>query len=281
MPGGATPSAVARMRFPGSGAGQSGSAGGSSRPRLAATAGSAGHDPQVAAPPAASPVHCSAPDSSSLVRSGAPVVAGSPVRSVQKTLMSDTPTVPDALPAGAGMGTYNAGPDWTYNFDVDFVVEVGRASPRPTARPSSSTRLGQERNRPTTLTQRRTRSSKMSSKEPSHSGAETIDSKSPAGLRVPPRGIEHGYQIKSDGDVKLLIVTAPARTTAHEESGGSAPDSSGRGICAIARPRTGEDPTPGFGNVGRLQHLPRESRRSPQGRSDSRPQPGVVPARRR
>ena len=123
-------------------------------------------------------------------------------------LMSDTPVAPYALRAGQGW-TYNAGPGWTYSFDVDFVVKVGeQGQGRRLAIVEYTTRAGEE--------------------PPDHTHAPEDEifyvlegavafrcgddrfEAAVGGCVFLPRGIEHGYQIKSDGDVKLLVVTAPA-----------------------------------------------------------------------
>jgi hypothetical protein len=58
--------------------------------------------------------------------------------------MSDTSATPYALPARQGW-TYNAGPDWTYNFDVDFVVKLGeRGQGRRLAIVEYTTRAGED-----------------------------------------------------------------------------------------------------------------------------------------
>ena len=116
----------------------------------------------------------------------------------------DEPTIhPYALQAGQG---------WTYHFDVldvDFVVKVGEhGQGRRLAVFDFTTRAGEE--------------------PPDHTHAtedeffyvlqglvafrcgddrfEVAD----GGCVLLPRGIPHGYQIKSEGDAKLLVVTTPA-----------------------------------------------------------------------
>jgi quercetin dioxygenase-like cupin family protein len=114
------------------------------------------------------------------------------------------------MPSGWGRaGLTTPGRAGTTNFDVDFVVKVGeQGQARRLAVVEYSTRAGEE--------------------PPDHTHAmedeifcvlqgavafrcgddrfEVAD----GGCVFLPRGIEHGYQIKSDGDVKLLAVTAPA-----------------------------------------------------------------------
>lgn len=117
--------------------------------------------------------------------------------------MDVPPIRPYALQAGQG---------WTYSFaelGVDFVVKVGeQGQGRRLAVAEFTTRAGEE--------------------PPDHTHATedeffyvldgTVafrcgDSRfevSGGGCVFLPRGIEHGYQINSDGDVRLLVVTAPA-----------------------------------------------------------------------
>ncbi len=114
--------------------------------------------------------------------------------------MADEKVHPYALAAGQG---------WTYNFGIDFTTKVGELSHgRRLAVVEYTTRKGEE--------------------PPDHShgtedemfyvlqgglrfrcGDEHFDL-TDGGFVFLPRGIEHGYEINTSGDVRLLVVTAPA-----------------------------------------------------------------------
>jgi quercetin dioxygenase-like cupin family protein len=114
--------------------------------------------------------------------------------------MADEKLQPYALKAGQG---------WTYDFGVDFVVKLGeKGQGRRLAVVEYVTRSGEE--------------------PPDHShgtedesfyvlqgaltfrcGDESFELED-GGFVFLPRGIEHGYTIRSDGDVRLLAITAPA-----------------------------------------------------------------------
>ena len=101
------------------------------------------------------------------------------------------------------------GQGWTYNYGIDFTVKAGElGAGRRLAVLEYLTRAGEE--------------------PPDHThdtedeafyvlqGALTFRCGDQAfevedgGFVFLPRGIEHGYQIRSQGDVRLLVVTAPA-----------------------------------------------------------------------
>ena len=62
-----------------------------------------------------------------------------------------------------------------------------------------------------------------------------------------PRGIEDGYRIKTDGDVKLLVITAPAPDDEVQGWAVSSLTSSGSGSCAIVRRGIGDVRLPATG----------------------------------
>lgn len=120
----------------------------------------------------------------------------------------DNPDIhPYALKAGEG---------WTYHQDIDFIVKAGElGSGRRLAVMEYITRRGEEppdHIHPTedeifyvlqgALTFR--------------CGEETFELDN-GGFVFLPRGIQHGYTIRSEGDVRLLVMTTPAQ---EEASGG-------------------------------------------------------------
>jgi quercetin dioxygenase-like cupin family protein len=107
---------------------------------------------------------------------------------------------PYALKAGAGS---------TYSFGVDFVVKVGEVGQgRRVAVVEYTTRAGEEPDDHTHGTE-----DEMFYVEQGaltfRCGGETFDVQD-GGFVFLPRGIEHGYTIRSADDVRLLVVTAPA-----------------------------------------------------------------------
>jgi quercetin dioxygenase-like cupin family protein len=122
--------------------------------------------------------------------------------------MSEPTTVPYALEAGQGW-TYNARPGWTYNFDVDFVVKVGeQGQGRRLAVVEYTTRAGEEPPDHTHATEDEI-FYVLQGAVAFRCGNDRFEV-TDGGCVFLPRGIEHGYQIKTDGDVKLLVITAPA-----------------------------------------------------------------------
>ena len=116
-----------------------------------------------------------------------------------------------------------AGEGWTYSYGIDFTVKAGE--------------LGQGRR--LAFIQYRTRSGE---EPPDHThatedeifyvlqgaltfrcGDDTFELDE-GGFVFLPRGIEHGYTIRSDGDVHLLVVTSPAQDEAVGGWGGFVAD---------------------------------------------------------
>jgi quercetin dioxygenase-like cupin family protein len=128
-----------------------------------------------------------------------------------------------------------AGEGWTYNFDIDFVVKAGEmGSGRRLAFVEYVTRAGEEPEdhvHPTEdeifyvlrgdLTFR--------------CGDEEFEV-SDGGFVFLPRGVEHGYQIRSEGDVRLLAVTSPAQEDARGGWGGFIGDVETQGELRSAPP---------------------------------------------
>jgi quercetin dioxygenase-like cupin family protein len=117
--------------------------------------------------------------------------------------MSNNPVAPYALQAGQG---------WAYNFDflgLDFVVKVGeQAQGRRLAIFEYTTRAGEEPPDHTHATEDEI-FYVLQGAVAFRCGDDRFEV-ADGGCVFLPRGIEHGYQVNSDGDVKLLTVTAPA-----------------------------------------------------------------------
>ncbi len=132
--------------------------------------------------------------------------AGSQASTMKEELMDTTPKMhPYALSTGEG---------WTYHHvSIDFTIKAGELGPgRHLAVMECITRRGEEppdHTHPTedeifyvlqgTLTFR--------------CGEETFELDS-GGFMFLPRGIQHGYTIRSKGDVRLLVMTTPAQEEA-------------------------------------------------------------------
>ncbi|HVH64636.1 MAG TPA: cupin domain-containing protein [Candidatus Acidoferrum sp.] len=117
---------------------------------------------------------------------------------------------PYALKAGAG---------WTYNYGIDFTIKVGeRGQGRRVALIEYTTRSGEEPPDHTHDTEDEI-FYVLEGELRFRCGDEAFDVKD-GGVVFLPSGIEHGYQIRSDGDVRLLVVTAPVDATATGGWGG-------------------------------------------------------------
>lgn len=114
--------------------------------------------------------------------------------------MDEEKVRPYALAAGQG---------WTYNFGVDFTVKVGELGHgRRLAVVEYTTRRGEEPPDHTHGTEDEI-FYVLQGALTFRCGGETFDV-ADGGTVFLPRGIEHGYQIRSADDVRLLVVTAPA-----------------------------------------------------------------------
>jgi quercetin dioxygenase-like cupin family protein len=106
-----------------------------------------------------------------------------------------------------------SGEGWTYNYGIDFTVKLGeRRHGRGVAFIQYTTSTGEEPPDHTHDTEDEifyVLRGSMSFR----CGNEIFDVESGAFVFLP-RGIEHGYTIRGDGDVDLLVVTSPARDAA-------------------------------------------------------------------
>jgi quercetin dioxygenase-like cupin family protein len=148
---------------------------------------------------------------------------------MKEELMDNTPKMhPYALSTGEG---------WTYHAGIDFTIKAGELGPgRRLAVMEYITRRGEEpddHTHPTedeifyvlqgTLTFR--------------CGEETFELDS-GGFIFLPRGIQHGYTIRSEGDVRLLVMTTPAQEEAIGGWGGFAADIEAAGELRTTPPWT-------------------------------------------
>jgi quercetin dioxygenase-like cupin family protein len=114
--------------------------------------------------------------------------------------MANGRTRPYALKAGEG---------WTYNYGIDFTVKAGELKGGPSlAFVEYTTRAGEEPPDHTHATEDEI-FYVLKGNLAFHCGDETFEV-ADGGFIFLPRGIEHGYQIRSKGDLRLLVITSPA-----------------------------------------------------------------------
>src|SRR5437764_1078265 len=112
--------------------------------------------------------------------------------------------------AQSGPYALNAGEGWTYNYGIDFTVKLGELRHgRGLAIVPYQTCRGEE---PTGHTHDAEDESfyVLRGSLTFRCGEETFDVQS-GGFVFLPHGIEHGYTIRSDDVVDLIVVTSPAR----------------------------------------------------------------------
>lgn len=101
-----------------------------------------------------------------------------------------------------------AGEGWTYKYDIDFTVKAGELRPgRGAAFIEYTTQKGEEPPDHTHPTEDEI-FYVLKGELTFHCGGETFDV-GEGGFMYLPMGIEHGYTIRSDGQVRLLVVTFP------------------------------------------------------------------------
>ena len=102
-----------------------------------------------------------------------------------------------------------AGEGWTYNYGIDFTVKAGeRRQGRRVAFIEYTTRAGEEPPDHTHDTEDEI-FYVLKGGLTFHCGGDTFEVDD-GGFVFLPRGIEHGYRIRSHDDVHVLVVTAPA-----------------------------------------------------------------------
>jgi quercetin dioxygenase-like cupin family protein len=130
-----------------------------------------------------------------------------------------------------------AGEGWTYNYGIDFTVKAGELGlGRRLAFVEYTTRAGEEPPDHTHATEDEI-FYVLAGELAFRCGDDTFEL-SDGGFVFLPRGIEHGYRIISESDVRLLAVTAPAQDDAQGGWGGFVADFEAQG-----EPRGGP---PGF-----------------------------------
>jgi quercetin dioxygenase-like cupin family protein len=116
-----------------------------------------------------------------------------------------------------------AGEGWTYRYGIDFTVKVGElAAGSRMAFVEYTTRPGEEPDDHTHPTEDEI-FYVLRGAFTFRCGDETFDVED-GGFVFLPRGHEHGYTIRTDGDAQLLVVTSPAHEDAEGGWGGFVAD---------------------------------------------------------
>jgi len=119
--------------------------------------------------------------------------------------------------------TLKAGEGWTYRYGIDFTVKAGeRARGRRLAVIEYTTRAGEEPPDHTHTTEDEV-FYVLQGALTFRCGDDTFEVDD-GGFVFLPRGIEHGYTIRGDDVVRLLVVTAPAQEDAAGGWGGFVAD---------------------------------------------------------
>lgn len=127
-----------------------------------------------------------------------------------------------------------AGEGWTYRQDIDFTVKSGELRPgRGAAFTEYTTRKGEEPPPHTHATEDEI-FYVLKGELTFHCGGESFDV-SEGGFVYLPQGIEHTYTIRSEGQVRLLVVTFPTSGASDQGWGGFIADLEKRGTL-IAQP---------------------------------------------
>ena len=109
-----------------------------------------------------------------------------------------------------------AGEGWTYNYGIDFTVKLGElGSDRRLAILQYKTRRGEEPPDHTHETENEA-FYVLTGELTFRCGNESFDVQASAFVFLP-HGIEHGYTIRTDDEVDLIVVTSPAQ---HIATGG-------------------------------------------------------------
>jgi quercetin dioxygenase-like cupin family protein len=112
-----------------------------------------------------------------------------------------------------------SGEGWTYKYGIDFTIKAGELSPgRGASFTEYTTQKGEEPPDHTHPTEDEI-FYVLSGELTFHCGGELFEV-GEGGFVYLPQGIQHGYTIRSDGLVRLLVVAFPTRAAAGEGWGG-------------------------------------------------------------
>ncbi|MDB5059172.1 MAG: Cupin 2, conserved barrel domain protein [Chloroflexi bacterium] len=139
------------------------------------------------------------------------------------------------------MGPYalKSGEGWTYRFGIDFTVKAGEMTPgRGAAFTEYTTRQGEEPPDHTHPTEDEL-FYVLAGALTFRCGDESFDVEN-GGFVYLPKGIEHGYTIRSEDPVRLIAVTFPTRTAGGEGWGGFIGDLEREGEL-VAEPQNRRD----------------------------------------
>lgn len=127
-----------------------------------------------------------------------------------------------------------AGEGWTYRYDINFTVKAGELQPgRGVAVIEYTTRKGEEPPEHTHPTEDEL-FYVLLGELTFRCGGESFEV-GEGGFVYLPQGIEHGYSIRSEGEVRLLVITFPPRLATAEGWGGFVADLERQGEL-IAKP---------------------------------------------
>ena len=131
-----------------------------------------------------------------------------------------------------------AGEGWTYNYGIDFVVKAGELGQgRRLAIIEYTTRIGEEPSDHTHKTEDEI-FYVLQGALTFRCGDDDFEV-ADGGFIFLPRGIKHGYRIRSAGDVRLLVVTSPAQEDAVGGWGGFVADFEAQGELRSSPPSLG------------------------------------------
>jgi quercetin dioxygenase-like cupin family protein len=132
----------------------------------------------------------------------------------------------------------SAGEGWTYHYGIDFTIKAGELGQgRQLAIIEYTTRRGEEPPDHTHPTEDEI-FYVLQGALTFRCGEETFELEN-SGVVFLPRGIPHGYTIRSEGDVRLLVVTAPAPENAIGGWGGFGASIEAAGTLRATPPKLG------------------------------------------
>jgi quercetin dioxygenase-like cupin family protein len=130
--------------------------------------------------------------------------------------------------------TLKAGEGWTYRYDIDFTVKAGELRPgRGAAFIEYTTQKGEEPPDHTHATEDEL-FYVLVGELTFRCGDESFEVDE-GGFIYLPQGIKHGYTIRSDGPVRLIVITFPTADASDQGWGGFVADIEGQGEL-VAKP---------------------------------------------